>query len=155
MKRSLLLALCLLGQSALAEEGKVYLLATFVLGGSSLAQSIFLNEPDITTLDGCREAVKQGQRDRDWMKYHHILRRDKMQGFTGEVQYRCVTSNLEIDSWGDRARYEHAYLVTVDAASVMSLRKTESLAACSSELRSVAAGLSVSQCVKSNQRILQ
>ena len=38
---------------AQAAERQVYLVATMQLDGSSLAQSIFLHEPDITELQGC------------------------------------------------------------------------------------------------------
>jgi len=76
-----------------AAEQRVYLVATMQLDGSSLAQSIFLHEPGITELEGCREAVRAGQRDRDWQKYHHIFRSDRFKGFSGHMQYRCATSD--------------------------------------------------------------
>lgn len=156
MKQGMLLLLLLVGLPVAAEESKVYLLATFALGGSNIAQSVFLHEPEITTLEACNEASRQGQRDRDWLKYHHILRRDKMKGFTGQVHYRCVTSEQKIESWSDGPRYRIPYLVSVDADARMNLREAASLAACTSQLSSLAADKQAqSHCAMSNQRILR
>ena len=50
----------LMALTAQAAEQRVYLVATVQLDGTSLAQSAFLHEPDITELEGCREAVREG-----------------------------------------------------------------------------------------------
>lgn len=92
MNKRILSLLALLAASAFAEQPEVYLVASVQLGGSNLAQSIFLHEPQITTLAECQEAVRVGQRDRDWQRYHHIFMRDRFQGFTGHLDYRCVFS---------------------------------------------------------------
>ncbi|WP_225578912.1 hypothetical protein [Pseudomonas sp. PDM14] len=156
MKQGMLLLLLLVGLPVAAQESKVYLSATFTLGGSNIAQSVFLHEPDITTLDACNEASRQGQRDRDWLKYHHILRRDKMKGFTGQVHYRCVTSVQNLDMWTDGPRYRNAYLIDIDGAAQMTLRETASLAACTSQLNALSADKQAqSHCAMSNQRILR
>lgn len=88
MSKWMLSVLALLTAPALAEQAEVYLVASVQLGGSNLAQSIFLHEPQITTLEECQEAVRVGQRDRDWQRYHHIFMRDRFQGFTGHLDYR-------------------------------------------------------------------
>lgn len=154
MKQGLLLSLLLIGLSAQAEQEKVYLLATAGLSDSTMAQSIFLTEPDITDLPGCVEALKQGLRDGDWLKYHHILRKDKMKGFSVQMQYRCVTSTQDIEPWFDRARYAHSYLIRVDEQSRLSVQTMQSMAACMGNYR----GLSVedqahNHCAKGNQRV--
>ena len=155
MKQGVLLSLMLFGLQAQAAEEKVYLLATAGLNDSNLAQSIFLHEADITSLDACREAVRQGQRDGDWLKYHHILRRDKMQGFSVQMQYRCVTGTQDIQPWFDRARYEHPYLISVDEQSSMTVRRMDTMAACMGAYRALpAARQAISHCAKSNQKVL-
>jgi hypothetical protein len=154
MKQGMLLLLSLVCLPSFADESKVYLLATFTLGGSNLASGVFLYEPEITDLQTCGEAVKKGQRDRDWMQYHHILRRDKMKGYTGQVHYRCVTSDLNISTWDDDRRYDHAYLISIGAQSDMRIRETPTLADCSSQFNALpVAKRALSQCARSSQRI--
>ncbi|WP_043308660.1 hypothetical protein [Pseudomonas sp. ML96] len=154
MKQGLWLSLLLLGSAAQAEQDKVYLLATAGLNASTMAQTIFLNEPDITDLAGCQEALRQGQRDGDWLKYHHILRKDKMKGFSVQMQYHCVTSAQEIEPWYERSRYDHAYLVGVDAESRLSVQPMDNMAACMGAYRSLSAAEQARQhCTKGNQRV--
>ena len=154
MKQGILLLLALLSLSSQAAEEKVYLLATAGLNDSSMAQSIFLHEPDITDRQGCLEALKQGQRDGDWMKYHHILRKDKMKGFSVQMQYFCVTSNQEIESWFDRARYSRPYLISIDEQSRLGVQSMESMAACVGALRALpAADQARSHCAKGSQKV--
>ncbi|HSC85225.1 MAG TPA: hypothetical protein VLC30_16540 [Pseudomonas sp.] len=154
MKQGMVLLLCLLGLPALAGDAKVYLLATLGLTGSTVTRSIVLEEPDIGDLQACGEAVRQGQRDGDWLKYHHIMRRDKMKGFSAQVQYRCVTSTQAIETWFDKDRYDYSYLVAVDEQSRMTLRLMESMAVCMGEYRALpAAEQAVSHCAKGNQRV--
>lgn len=150
----MVLLMCLLGFPVLAGEERVYLLATVGLSDSTMAQSIFLEESDIRDLQACAEAVKQGQRDGDWLKYHHVLRRDKMKGYSVQVQYRCVTSAQSFEPWFDRARYAHSYLISVDEQSRMSVRLMPSMAACLGEYRAQsAAQQGASHCAKGNQRL--
>ncbi|MEX6503336.1 hypothetical protein [Pseudomonas zhanjiangensis] len=150
-----MLCLLLLSSLDVAAQDRVYLMATLTLGGSNLANTIFLHEPAITDLQSCAQAWRQGQRDNDWLSYHHILRRDRMKGFTAQASYRCVTSALNIDSWHDSMRYDFAYLISVDpVSSALQISKASSLAACTAQL----AGQSSAQgadrhCAKSNQRI--
>ncbi len=156
MKQGLLclLLLCSLGVSA---QDRVYLMATLTLGGSNLANTIFLHEPTIGDLQTCTQAWQRGQRQNDWLSYHHILRRDKMKGFTAQASYRCVTSDLNIDSWHDSMHYDFAYLISVDqASSALQISPASSLAACSAQLaaRSQEQGAD-RHCAKSNQRILR
>ncbi|MDD0844767.1 hypothetical protein [Pseudomonas sp. Gutcm_11s] len=154
MKQGLLLSLLLLGPAVQAEQDKVYLLATAGLSASTMAQTVFLHEPDITDLAGCQEALRQGQRDGDWLKYHHILRKDKMKGFTVQMQYRCVTSAQEIEPWYERSRYDHAYLVGVDEASRLNVQPMDTMAACMGVYRSLSAEQQASKhCTKGNQRV--
>ncbi|TWC28599.1 hypothetical protein FBY03_13524 [Pseudomonas sp. SJZ079] len=155
MKHGLLCLLLLLSPLSGAAEQKVYLMATVTLGGSNLANTIFLHEPDITDLESCTQAWIRGQRDDDWLKYHHILRTDKMQGFTARIAYRCVTSELGIDSWHDSMHYDFAYLISVEQpSSALQVHKAASLAACSAQLAGQPAVQGVSRhCAKSNQRI--
>lgn len=133
MKRAMTL-LALLAAPALAEQRDVYLLATVQLGGSNLAQSIFLHEPEITTLEECRVAVRDGQRDRDWLRYHHIFMRDRFKGFTGQLDYRCVFTTQRFSVWDDRARYSHPYLISVDEQSNLKVERMPSQAQCASAL---------------------
>ncbi|MEH6492281.1 hypothetical protein [Halopseudomonas sp.] len=156
MNKGLLLSLLALTLSAQAqpEEEKVYLLATVNLTDSSVAQSIFLHEPDITDLAGCREAVQEGKRNRDWMSYHHIQRKDRAQGFTFQVQYQCVTSSQEIEPWYDRTRYDHAYLVRVDEQSKLGVKAMSSMANCLAAHRALSSTEQrLSHCAKSNQQV--
>lgn len=154
MKQGLLGLLALVGLSAQAEQEQVYLLATAGLNDSTMAQSVFLHEPAITDLAGCREAVRQGQRDRDWLKYHHIPRTDKARGYSLQMQYHCVISAQQIEPWFDQARYRHAYLISVDEQSRLAVRPMDTLAACVWARRTLsAAAQQRSHCAKSNQRV--
>ena len=132
-------AAVLLGASAQAAERQVYLVATAHLDGSNLAQSIFLHEPQITELQGCLDAVRKGQRERDWMHYHHIFQRDKFKGFTGHMRYRCVYSDLQISGWYDKSRYNQPYLIGIDDDAVLSVSRPPSLAQCSTQWRALPA----------------
>lgn len=153
MKRMLAL-LALLSAPALAETREVYLVATVQLGGSNLAQSIFLHEPQITTLEGCQEAVRVGQRDRDWLRYHHIFMRDRFQGFTGQLDYRCVFSEQVFSGWDDRARYAQPYLIGIDEQANLRIERVASLAQCSTKLAALpAARRAQSRCAMGNQRL--
>ena len=87
-----------LALSAQAAERQVYLVATVQLDGSSLAQSIFLHEPQITELQGCLDAVRDGQSKRDWLLYRHIFRRDRFKGFSGHIRYQCGYSEQRFSS---------------------------------------------------------
>jgi hypothetical protein len=81
--------------------------------------------------------------------------RDRMQGFTVQRQYRCVLSAQLIDAWYDKDRYDHAYLITVDAGARLRLRKTSSLAVCTGLLGDLSdSAREQAQCAKSNQRLL-
>lgn len=154
MKGVLGLLLMLAGLSAQAAEEKVYLLASAGVNDTTLAHSIFLHEPDITDLEGCREAVRQAQRDGDWMKYHHILRKDKMRGFSVQMQYLCVTSAQDIEPWFDRARYNHAYLIRVDEQARLSVQAMESMAVCMGRYRALPADAQArSHCAKGSQQV--
>ncbi|TBU95685.1 hypothetical protein [Phytopseudomonas dryadis] len=144
----------LMALSAQAAERQVYLLATVQLGGSNLAQSVFLHEPDIIELQGCLDAVRQGQRDRDWLKYRHIFRRDLFKGFTGQMRYRCAYSDLQISGWYDGPRYDQPYLISVDDDSVLSVSRAPSQAQCTTQLRALPAKPQAqSFCAMGNQRI--
>ena len=103
MSKRILSVLALLATPVFAEPSEVYLVASVQLGGSNLAQSIFLHEPQIATLEECQEAMRVGQRDRDWQRYHHIFMRDRFQGFTGHLDYRCVFTTQRFSAWNDRA----------------------------------------------------
>ncbi|GAA6130860.1 hypothetical protein [Halopseudomonas sabulinigri] len=156
MKKGLLLSLLALALSAQAqpEEDKVYLLAAVNVTDTSVAQSIFLHEPDITDLSGCREAVQQGKRNRDWMSYHHIQRKDRAQGFTFQFQYHCVTSAQTIEPWYDRARYDHVYLLRVDEESKLTVKAMSSMANCYAAHRALSGEeQALSHCAKSNQQV--
>jgi hypothetical protein len=155
MLRLSILLLATLAGVVQADEERVYLLATGNLGGSSYSQSIFLHEPDITRLEDCEAARLKGIRERDWTRYHHIFMRDRMQGFTVQMHYRCVLNSQQIDSWYDKDRYDYAYLLQVDGEARMQLRKTASLSECTALLAKLpAAQREQSQCTKSNQQLL-
>lgn len=147
--------LAFLAGQALAEE-RVYLLAVAQLQGGSYAQGLFLHEPAITTLQGCEQARLQGQRDRDWLQYHHILMKERMQGYTVQMHYRCVLGEQQFDGWYDKARYDHAYEVRVDASARLRVRPAASLAECSTWLKQhPASGGETAFCAKSSQALLQ
>lgn len=155
MSKRMLALLMLSTAPAFAAEQEVYLLASVQLGGSNLAQSIFLHEPQITTLEECQEAVRVGQRDRDWLRYHHIFLRDRFQGFTGQLDYRCVFSDQRFSHWDDRARYSHPYLISIDEQAVLRVERVESQAQCSSRLKVLPeARRVISRCAVGNQRLL-
>ena len=63
MKQGLtgVLLMTLFGTAQAADE-RVYLVALANLGGSNLAQVVFLHEPDITRLEVCEEARLKGIR---------------------------------------------------------------------------------------------
>ncbi|MER0040715.1 MULTISPECIES: hypothetical protein [unclassified Pseudomonas] len=144
----------LLGASAQAAERQVYLVATAHLDGSNLAYSIFLNEPQVTDLQGCLDAVRKGQRERDWQQYHHVFRRDAFQGFTGHMRYRCAYSDLQISGWYDKPRYNQPYLISIDDDSLLSVSRSSSQAQCSSQLRALPARKQAqSFCAMGNQTI--
>lgn len=54
MNKGILSLLALLAAPVVAAQPEVYLVASVQLGGSNLAQSIFLHEPQITTLEECQ-----------------------------------------------------------------------------------------------------
>ena len=144
----------LMALTAQAAEQRVYLVATVQLDGTSLAQSAFLHEADITELEGCREAVREGQRARDWQKYHHIFQNDLFKGFAGHMHYRCAFSDLQFSSWHDGPRYNQPYLIAVDENAMLSVERTPSQAQCMSRLRALpAARQAQSFCAMGNQQI--
>ncbi|WP_424955452.1 hypothetical protein [Ectopseudomonas oleovorans] len=147
--------LMLLGSPLVAAQPEVYLVASVQLGGSNLAQSIFLHEPQITTLEECQEAVRVGQRDRDWQRYHHIFMRDRFQGFTGHLDYRCVFSTQRFSGWNDRARYNHPYLISIDAQSNLQVERMPSQAQCATRLKGLPpVRQAISHCALGNQSLL-
>ena len=144
---------CLMALATQAAERQVYLVATVQLDGSSLAQTIFLHEPQITELEGCREAVREGQRARDWPRYRHFFRSDRFKGFSGHMRYQCVYSDLDFSSWHDRLRYNQPYLISVDD-DALSVIRTPTQAQCMTQLRSLTAGKQAqSFCAMGNQEI--
>lgn len=144
----------LLALSAQAAEQRVYLVATVQLDGSSLAQSVFLHEPQITDLEGCLDAVREGQSTRDWQRYRHIFRRDRFKGFSGHMRYRCAFSDLQFSSWHDGPRYNQPYLISVDEASTLNVVRTPSQAKCMTQWRALPAGQQEqSFCAMGNQHI--
>jgi hypothetical protein len=156
MKKGLIgaLLMTMLG-TAHATDERVYLVALANLGGSNLAQVVFLHEPEISQLEACEEARLKGIRERDWTRYHHIFMSHRMKGYTVQLQYRCVVSEQFIDSWYDKSRYDYAYLVEIDATAHMHLRQTTSLAQCTSTLQSMPqARRQQSYCAKANQKLL-
>nr|WP_313118421.1 hypothetical protein [Pseudomonas guguanensis] len=155
MNKGMLGLLMLLGSPLVAAQPEVYLVASVQLGGSNLAQSIFLHEPQITTLEECQEAVRVGQRDRDWQRYHHIFMRDRFQGFTGHLDYRCVFSTQRFSGWNDRARYNHPYLISIDAQSNLQVERVASQAQCATRLKGLPpARQAISRCAAGNQNLL-
>ncbi|MCW2291404.1 hypothetical protein M2262_001454 [Pseudomonas sp. BIGb0408] len=154
IKAGMLVLAALLGAAAQAAERQVYLVATVHLDGSNQAQSIFLHEPKITELQGCLDAVRKGQRERDWQQYHHIFRRDAFKGFTGHMRYRCAYSDLQISGWYDGPRYNQPYLITVDDDSVLGVTRAPSQAQCSTQLRALPAKKQAqSFCAMGNQSV--
>lgn len=155
MNKGMLSVLALLAAPVVAAQPEVYLVASVQLGGSNLAQSIFLHEPQITTLEECQEAVRVGQRDRDWQRYHHIFMRDRFQGFTGHLDYRCVLATQRFSDWNDRARYNHAYLISIDAQANLQVERVSSQAHCATRLKGLpAARQAISRCAAGNQSLL-
>ena len=156
MRLALFCCAFMLSAASLAAESKVYLVATVTLGGSNLSSSIFLYEPEITDLQSCTQAAQQGQQRGDWLRYHHILRRDKMKGFTAQTSYRCVNAELDIETWYDKDRYDYAYLVSVDAEAKLQVKPAVDLSACHTLLNKLSAAQQAqSFCAKGNQRIGQ
>ncbi|WP_431606133.1 hypothetical protein [Ectopseudomonas mendocina] len=147
--------LALLFSPVVAAQPEVYLVASVQLGGSNLAQSIFLHEPQITTLEECQEAVRVGQRDRDWQRHHHIFMRDRFQGFTGHLDYRCVFSAQRFSGWNDRARYNQPYLISIDEQANLQVERVSSQAQCATRLKALpAARQAISRCAAGNQLLL-
>lgn len=154
MRLGIVALLLSFGSSVALAGERVYLVASITLGGSSLSQSIFLHEPEITDLAGCQAALSRGQQANDWLHYHHILRRDKMQGFTAQPNYRCVLSALTIEPWYDRSRYDFAYLISIDAASRLQIRRFDTQAACTAWLAKAVPVAGVQRyCARSNQQV--
>lgn len=154
MRLMLFCAACLLSALSLAAESKVYLLATLTLGGSNLSSSIFLYDAEITDLQGCRQAVSEGQQHNDWLHYHHILQRDKIKGFTAQASYHCVYSELDIEPWYDKDRYDYAYLIRVDTDANLQVARMDDLSACQARLGQLAqTPPSLNFCAKGSQRI--
>ncbi|WP_217477268.1 hypothetical protein [Stutzerimonas stutzeri] len=144
----------LMALSAQAAEQRLYLVATMQLDGSSLAQSVFLYEPQITELEGCLEAVREGQRARDWQHYRHIFRSDRFKGFSGHMHYRCAFSDLQFSSWRDGPRYTQPYLIRVDDDAMLSVIRTPTQAQCMTQLRALPADKQAqSFCAMGNQQI--
>lgn len=144
----------LMAVSAQAAERQVYLVATVQLDGSSLAHSIFLHEPDITDLQGCLDAVRDGQSKRDWLRYHHIFRSDRFKGFSGHRRYRCAYSEQRFSGWHDGPRYNKPYLIGVDDDAQLSVARMASQAECMAELRSLPeARQAQSFCAVGNQEL--
>jgi hypothetical protein len=155
MNKGMLSLLALLFSPVVAAQPEVYLVASVQLGGSNLAQSIFLHEPQITTLEECQEAVRVGQRDRDWQRYHHIFMRDRFQGFTGHLDYRCVFSTQCFSGWNDRARYNQPYLISIDEQANLQVERVSSQAQCATRLKALpAARQAISRCAAGNQLLL-
>src|SRR5690606_22336282 len=155
MNKGMLSLLALLFSPVVAAQPEVYLVASVQLGGSNLAQSIFLHEPQITTLEECQEAVRVGQRDRDWKRYHHIFMRDRFQGFTGHLDYRCVFSAQRFSGWNDRARYNQPYLISIDEQANLQVERVSSQAQCATRLKALpAARQAISRCAAGNQLLL-
>ena len=155
MNKRILSVLALLATPVFAEPSEVYLIASVQLGGSNLAQSIFLHEPQIATLEECREAMRVGQRDRDWQRYHHIFMRDRFQGFTGHLDYRCVFTTQRFSGWNDRARYNQPYLISIDAQSNLQVERVQSQAQCATRLKGLPPARQViSRCAAGNQNLL-
>lgn len=155
MIRTGMLALGLsLALPAQAAERQVYLVATMQLDGSSLAQSIFLYEPDITELQGCLDAVRDGQSKRDWQQYHHIFRRDRIKGFSGHMHYHCAYSEQRFSSWHGGRRYNKPYLIQVNDDAQLRVVRTPSQAQCMSQLRALPmARRAQSFCAMGNQEL--
>jgi hypothetical protein len=155
MNKGMLSLLALLFSPVVAAQPEVYLVASVQLGGSNLAQSIFLHEPQITTLEECQEAVRVGQRDRDWQRYHHIFMRDRFQGFTGHLDYRCVFSTQRFSGWNDRARYNQPYLISIDEQANLQVERVSSQAQCTTRLKALPPALqAISRCAAGNQLLL-
>lgn len=155
MNKGMLSLLALLFSPVVAAQPEVYLVASVQLGGSNLAQSIFLHEPQITTLEECQEAVRVGQRDRVWQRYHHIFMRDRFQGFTGHLDYRCVFSAQRFSGWNDRARYNQPYLISIDEQANLQVERVSSQAQCATRLKALpAARQAISRCAAGNQLLL-
>ncbi len=143
-----------LALSAQAAERQVYLVATVQLDGSSLAQSIFLHEPQITELQGCLDAVRDGQSKRDWLLYRHIFRRDRFKGFSGHIRYQCGYSEQRFSSWHDGPRYNKPYLIGVNDNTELRVVRTPSQAQCMTQLRALpAARQAQSLCAMGNQEL--
>lgn len=143
-----------LALSAQAAERQVYLAATVQLDGSSLAQSIFLHEPQITELQGCLDAVRDGQSKRDWLLYRHIFRRDRFKGFSGHIRYQCGYSEQRFSSWHDGPRYNKPYLIGVNDNAELSVVRTPSQAQCMTQLRALPAlRQAQSFCAMGNQEL--
>lgn len=155
MIRTGMLALGLsLALSAQAAERQVYLVATVQLDGSSLAQSVFLHEPQITELQGCLDAVRDGQSKRDWLLYRHIFRRDRFKGFSGHIRYQCGYSEQRFSSWHDGPRYNKPYLIGVNDNAELRVVRTPSQAQCMTQLRALpAARQAQSFCTMGNQEL--
>lgn len=151
----LVLVLTVLTGAAQAAENRVYLMALANLGGSNLAQVVFLHEPEITQLEVCEEARLKGIRERDWSRYHHIFMSHRMKGFTVQMQYRCVLNDQPIDAWYDKAKYDYAYLIKIEHDARVHLRQTASMAQCTGMLETMPqAEREQSQCAKANQKLL-
>lgn len=156
MKQGLLvLVLTVLTGAAQAAENRVYLMALANLGGSNLAQVVFLHEPEITQLEVCEEARLKGIRERDWARYHHIFMSHRMKGYSVQMHYRCVLNDQPIDSWYDKAKYDYAYLIKVDPSARLHVQQTSSMAQCTGALEKMPqVQREQSQCAKANQKLL-
>ena len=115
--------------------------ATGLSGGHGAAGRLqpgaehFLHEPQITELQGCLDAVRDGQSKRDWLLYRHIFRRDRFKGFSGHIRYQCGYSEQRFSSWHDGPRYNKPYLIGVNDNAELRVVRTPSQAQCMTQLR--------------------
>lgn len=81
--------------------------------------------------------------------------RDRFQGFTGHLDYRCVFSAQRFSGWNDRARYNHPYLISIDAQSNLQVERISSQAQCATRLKGLPpARQAISRCAVGNQSLL-
>ncbi|WP_145136763.1 hypothetical protein [Pseudomonas duriflava] len=138
-----------------SSEERVYLVVNGQYGDSNLGLVLFLYEPSITTLEACQAARVQGLRDRIWMHYTHRLARERIKGFTVQLNYQCARSSQVLEPWYEKDFYDLVYLIRVDANARLTLRPFENQAACQYALRQLPEPQQAGyRCARSNQYLL-
>lgn len=129
----------------------VYLLARIQLTGTDFAQTAFLQDRTITSLEACEKQRTAGLTT-GWQSYRHYIRTYK--GVAYKVDYRCVQSEKRLSGWRGGESLQYFYLVR-SSDNQLRLKRFDNFFDCRDALSSRTLGDSIdSYCAKASQRIL-